>query len=63
MQTPNIGATIQGIDKKAADFARCSFDDIVTGKSLNEGILRAGQTVKVKCHWDANNLKWLRLES
>jgi len=61
MQTPNIGATIQGISKKAADFARCGFKDI-DGVDLNAGkALRAGQKVFVKCHWDSDNLVWLEL--
>jgi len=57
MQTPNIGATVEGVSKKAADFAQCSFNEVDGRTKLNTGVLRAGQTVRVRCAWDENNLK------
>jgi len=50
MQTPSIGATIEGISKKAGDFAKCGFNGL-DGLPLNDpAIIRAGQNVKVECH-------------
>lgn len=62
MQTPSIGATIKGIDKKAGDFAKCGFNGL-DDKPLNDPIVvRAGQNVKLQCHWDTTNLKLLRID-
>jgi len=50
MQTPSIGATIKGIDKKAGDFAKCGFQGL-DGVALNDPeTIRAGQNVKIECH-------------
>jgi len=47
MQTPNIGATVEGVSKKAADFAQCSFNEVDGRTPLNKDkYLRAGQTVR-----------------
>lgn len=60
---PNA-VTVDGLDIKAADFARCSFTDgkAEATKSLNPKVLTAGTDVKVRCDWDSVSLVYGNVE-
>ena len=61
MQTPSIGATIKGIDMAASDFAKCGFSGLDKKPLNSPEIIRAGQNVKIQCHWDTVVLKFLKM--
>lgn len=54
---PN-STSVTGIDMKAADFAKCSFEDGLQEKTkaLNPKVITAGTDITVRCDWDSVQL-------